>query len=155
AVSAMTLGASFQNRVAAALTYGQTSTPTPTEINSALPTVLPSGANPYLSGAVSQDGLYAWSPRTRFVEALRFTGVDSLNAKTLAPGAAGLPPVSVSYVIGGTLRLERDVIDNLFFLEGDLADSLVPNRSQQGMGLADSVLLAQLAVGWRRDFALA
>jgi hypothetical protein len=155
-VSALsTWGSALQLRLAAGLTYGKTSSPTRADINSALPTVLPANANPYVSGTASEEALYSWSPRTRLFQSLRFAGVDYLNHAAPAANSAGLPPVNFSFVVGGTLRLERDFLDNLFLLEGNLADSVVPNRSDQIPGLADQVLLTELLAGWRRDFGIA
>jgi hypothetical protein len=152
-VSSMTLGASWQLRLAAALTYGQTSSPTRVDINSGLPTVVPSGANPYLSGSASQEGLYSWSPRTRLVEALRWAGVDYLNRENPPAGSMGVP-VNFNFIVGGTLRFEHDVVDNLFMVEGNLTDSVVPGRNEVAAHLAEHVFLANLVAGWRRDFGL-
>jgi hypothetical protein len=157
-VSALTLGAAWQLRLSGGFTYGQTSSPTRVEINSGIPTVLPSAANPYVSAGAGQEGIYSSSPRTRLVEALRFGGVHFLNQNNPPPaavGAIGIPMgVNSSYVYGGTLRFEREWVDNLFLVEGDLADTVAPGRTQNTLGLAEHVLLSELVAGWRRDFNL-
>ncbi|HVU53011.1 MAG TPA: hypothetical protein VHL80_20150 [Polyangia bacterium] len=155
AVSAMTLDASWQLRLAAATTYGQTSSPTKVELNSALPTVLPSAANPYLSASASAEGLFEASPRTRLVQALRFSGVDYLNRGSPPMNSIGVPAVQYSFVLGALLRFERDVGDNLLVAEGDVADCVAPGRESSGVpNLADQVWLTELVAGWRRDFGL-
>ena len=155
AVSDLTLSDAWQLRLSGGVTYGQTSSPTPIDVNKGIPSVLPSAANPYASASAAEEGLYSLSPRTRFVEALRFAGVHYLNRKTPPPDALGLPPVNNSFVVGATLRAERDFVDNLFILEGDGADSVAPGRDEQALGLANQVFLWQALAGWRRDFGLA
>jgi len=154
-VSAMTLGASWQLRLSAASTYGQTSSPTRVDINSALPSVVPSAANPYLSASASEEALYEASPRTRLVQALRFAGVDYLNRGNPPANSLGVPAVHYSFVLGAMLRFERDIGDNLLVVEGDVADSVAPGRESSGIpNLADQVWLTELVAGWRRDFGL-
>jgi hypothetical protein len=156
-VSAMTLDASWQLRLAAGLTFGQTSMPTRLDVNSGLPEVVPANGSYYVSGAATGEGLYEFSPRTRLAQLLRFTGVDYLS-NVAAPNMIGPPPVQYSLVVGATLRFEHDILDNLLVAEGDVADSIVPNRSNSMnpvYGLPDQVYLVQLVAGWRRDFGLA
>jgi hypothetical protein len=154
-VSALTLGASWQLRLAASTTYGQTSSPSRVDLSSGVPTVLPSAANPYLSGSASAEGLFEASPRTRLVQALRFSGVDYLNRGSPPQNSIGVPAVQYSFVLGAMLRFERDIGDNLLVGEGDVAASVAPGREASGVpGLADQVWLTELVAGWRRDFGL-
>jgi hypothetical protein len=155
-VSGMTLSSSWQVRLAGSVTYGQTSSPTRPDVSAGLPEVVPSAANPYVSASASAEGLYEASPRTRLVQALRFSGVDYLNRGNPPPNAIGIPPVQYSFILGASLRFERDIGDNLLVAEGDVADSVAPGRENAGVaGLADQVWLTQLVAGWRRDFGLA
>jgi hypothetical protein len=158
-VSALTLSSAWQLRAGAALTYGQTSSPSRVDINSGIPTVLPSASTPYLSATASEEGVYSASPRTRLIEGLRFSGVHYLNLNNpqsaAAMGVAGLPPgVNYSFTYGGTLRFEHDFTDNLVLVEADAADSVAPGRAMSGKDLSDHALLWNVAAGWRRDFTL-
>jgi hypothetical protein len=154
-VSAMTLGSSWQLRLAASTTYGQTSSPTRVDVNSGIPEVIPSAANPYLSASASAEGLFEASPRTRLVQALRFSGVDYLNRGSPPANSVGVPAVQYSFVLGAMLRFERDIGDNLLVGEGDVAASVAPGREASGIpNLADEVWLTELVAGWRRDFTL-
>jgi hypothetical protein len=159
-VSALTLSSAWQLRAGAALTYGQTSTPSRVDVNSGIPTVFPSAANPYLSASASEEGIYSASPRTRLVEGLRFSGVHYLNSNTPSQTAMmpiGLPAttgVNYSFTYGGILRFEHDFTDNLVLVEADAADSVAPGRAMSNMNLSDHALLWQVAAGWRRDFTL-
>jgi hypothetical protein len=155
-VSAMTLSSSWQLRLAAATTYGQTSSPSRVDISSSVPSVIPSAANPYLSASASAEGMFEASPRTRLLQALRFSGVDYLNRGSPPANSIGVPAVQYSFVFGALLRFERDIGNNLLVVEGDVADSYAPGRESSGVpNLADQVWLTELLAGWRRDFGLA
>jgi hypothetical protein len=148
-LSDLMLDPAWQLRLAAGATYGRTSAPTALDVNSAAPSVLPANANPYVSASGSEEAAYQVNLRTRLVQDLRLSGVHYL--RTAQPVIGALGAINYSYVVSGSLRLEREVGQNLFVIEGDVADSVAPGR---GAGLSDQVLLAQLLAGWRREIGL-
>ncbi len=135
-------------RLAAGATYGRTSSPSALDVNGGVPVALPARANPFILGAATEEGHYLINLRSRFIQALRISGVHYIREGQPAPVPGLPPPIDYSYVPGATLRYEHDVGENLVLVQGDVADSIAPGR---GPGLADQVLLTQLLGGWGRQ----
>jgi hypothetical protein len=142
-LSDLSLSPPTQLRLGASVAYGRTSNPTGVDTGAAgvAGAQLAISSNIISLGA-TEELVHIIGRRSRILQNLRFAGVHYLNA----PGA-----FDGTFVVGAFGRGEHEVGQNLFSLELDVSDNIVPGNP----GVSDQVLILQSLAGWRRDLGLA